>query len=303
MDNGHGENGHGENGHGEDITLVTAFYDIGRENWEEGFKRDVSFYIDSFFTYLNYEYKMVCYIDDRFIDKVLEKYAECQYQNKVFIPINRQWLDDNIHAWKNVERDRGIMENEDYKEFMKRRLPLMYPDGIPETNVRNHLCPENVFPEYNVVNHSKIDFIVHAIQNGYINTSFTGWTDFGYFKTYHSDDSPLPHSTIDINKLHPSKLIFNLRRKIVEQDKDVIFTMLYAFELFIGAFYAGPTELMIPFQELYHECVTEMLDQFVTDDDQHVYIQCYVKKPEWMHLNIFENQDWPKALVVYQKEL
>jgi len=286
-----------------DITLVTAFYDIGRENWEANFKRDVSFYIDSFLTYLDYDYKMICYIDDRYINKILEKYAESQYKNKLFIPINRNWLDENIHAWKNVERDRSIMQNKEYQDLLKsHRLPKMYPDGIPESNLRNHLCPENVFPEYNVVNHSKIDFIVHAIKNGYITTKFTGWTDFGYFKTYHSDDSPLPSGTIDVNKLHPDKLIFNLRRQILEQDKDVYFTMIYAYELFIGAFYAGPTELMLPFQDLYHECVNEMLDKFVTDDDQHVYIQCYIKRPELMHLNIFENQDWPKALIVYQKD-
>jgi hypothetical protein len=286
----------------DDITLVTAFYDIGRHNWEGEFKRNISFYIDSFFTYLNYEYKMVCFIDDRYIDKVLEKYTESPYKNKIFIPINRKWLDNTIRAWKNVERDRAIMENEEYKNFMKNRLQLMYPEGIPETNVRNHLCPENVFPEYNVVNHSKIDFIAYAINNGFINTKYTGWTDFGYFKTYHNDDSPLPHSTIDINKLHPTKIIFNLRKSIDERDKDIIYTMFYAFELFIGAFYAGPTDLMLPFQELYHECVTEMLNRHVTDDDQHVYIQCYVKRPDWMHLNIYENQDWPKALVVYQKD-
>jgi hypothetical protein len=79
-----------------DITLVTAFYDIGRENWEANFKRDVSFYIDSFLTYLDYDYKMICYIDDRYINKILEKYAESQYKNKLFIPINRNWLDENI---------------------------------------------------------------------------------------------------------------------------------------------------------------------------------------------------------------
>jgi hypothetical protein len=286
-----------------DITLVTAFYDIGRENWEENFKRDVSFYIDSFFKYLDYDYKMICYIDDRHINKILEKYSQSNFKNKLFIPINRKWLDENIHAWKNVERDRAIMENKEYQDLLKsHRLPKMYPYGIPESNLRNHLCPENVFPEYNVVNHSKIDFIVHAIKNGYITTKFTGWTDFGYFKTYHSDDSPLPSGTIDVNKLHPDKLIFNLRRQILEQDKDVYFTMIYAYELFIGAFYAGPTELMIPFQKLYHECVSEMLNKSVTDDDQHVYIQCYIKRPELMHLNIFENQDWPKALIVYQKD-
>jgi hypothetical protein len=286
-----------------DITLVTAFYDIGRENWEANFKRDVSFYIDSFLKYLDYDYKMICYIDDRHINKILEKYSQSNFKNKLFIPIDRKWLDENIHAWKNVERDRAIMENPQYQHVLKsHRLPKMYPDGIPETNLRNHLCPENVFPEYNVVNHSKIDFIVHAIKNEHITTKFTGWTDFGYFKTYHSDDSPLPSSTIDVNKLHPEKLIFNLRRRILEQDKDMYFTMIYAYELFIGAFYAGPTELMLPFQELYHDCVTEMLDKCVTDDDQHVYIQCYIKRPELMHLNIFENQDWPKALIVYQKD-
>jgi hypothetical protein len=243
---------------------------------------------------------MVCYIDDKYIDKILNVYEKSSHKNKVFIPINRQWLDENIYAWTHVEKDRQILNNPHFKNFLARRLNLMYPNGIPETNVRQHLCPENIYPEYNVINHSKIDFIVHAIKNNYINTYFTAWSDFGYFSTYHKDGSELPINTIDTEKLDMNKITICLRRKILEEDKDIMFTLLYAYELFIGAFYAGPTHIMEYFQTLYHDCVNELYENGVSDDDQHVYIRCYVKNPTIFILSI-HGGDWPKALTVFQK--
>jgi len=285
-----------------DITLITAFYDIGRQNWKNNdFKRTADFYITSFLTYLNYPYKMVCYIDDRYISRVIETYEKSEFKNKVFIPINREWLDNNIHAWSLIENDRRILNSDAYKDFLKRRLPLMYPAGIPETNVREHLCPENIYAEYNIVNHSKIDFIMHAIENNHVNTYFTGWTDFGYFSTYHSDSSTLPKNILDTSKFDREKITICLRRRILEEDKDIFFTLLYAYELFIGAFYAGPTHIMKRFQELYHDVVIDLYKKAVSDDDQHIYIQMYVKEPEIFNLCIFGG-DWPKALTVFQKD-
>ena len=55
----------------DDITLVTAFLDIGRSTWTDEFARQPSFYVDSFMNYLNYPYKMVCYIDDKYIDQII----------------------------------------------------------------------------------------------------------------------------------------------------------------------------------------------------------------------------------------
>jgi hypothetical protein len=284
----------------QDITLVTAFIDIGREKWPNAdFKRSNNFYIQSFLTYLNYPYKMICYIDDKYIDVVLNSYEKSKYKNKMFIPINNKWLNENIYAWSLIENDRVILQSDAYKDFMKKRLPLMYPNGIPETNVREHLCPENIYPEYNVVNHSKIDFIMHSIKNGYIQTYFTAWSDFGYFSTYHKNDTTLPTDILDTNKFDREKITICLRRKIVEEDKDIYFTLLYAYELFIGAFYAGPTHIMEKFQTLYHDCVIDLYKHGVSDDDQHVYIQCYAKTPEIFNLRIFDG-DWPKALTVFQ---
>ena len=284
-----------------EITLVTAFFDIGRDKWPNcDFKRTTEFYIDSFLTYLNYPYKMVCYIDEKHIEKVLTVYQKSPYQNKHFIPINREWLDTNIHAWSNVEKDRQILSNPQFIQFLSKRLDIMYPNGIPETGVRDFLCPENIYPEYNVINHSKIDFIMHAIKNGLINTYFTGWSDFGYFSTYHSDGSPLPSGTIDTENLDRNQITICLRREIVEQDKDMMFTLLTAYELFIGAFYAGPTNIMEYFQSLYHHCTDEMYENYVSDDDQHVYIRCHMKNPLLFDLRIFGG-DWPKALSVFSR--
>jgi len=285
-----------------DITLVTAFLDIGRENWKNNdFKRTPQFYIQSFLTYLQYPYKMVCYIDDKYIDAVLSHYENSPYKNKIFIPINKDWLTKNIYAWSLIENDRLILNSDTYKNFLKKRLPIMYPDGIPETNVREHLCPENIYPEYNAINHCKIDFIMYAIENKHIETYFTGWTDFGYFNTYHSDGSSLPHSILDTSNFDRNKITICLRRKIIDNDKNMFFTLLYYYELFIGAFYAGPTHIMKRFQELYHDSVINLYKNSISDDDQHVYIQIHVRDPEIFNLCIFDG-DWPKALTVFQKK-
>jgi hypothetical protein len=283
-----------------DITLVTAFFDIGRDTWRNPtFQRSADFYVDSFLTYLQYPYKMVCFIDEKYMDKIYTVYEKSIYKNKQFIPINREWLNNNIHAWSNIEKDRQILSSTNFKDFLSKRLEFIYPNGIPDTNVVDYLCPENLYPEYNIVNHSKIDFIMYAINNGLISTEFTGWSDFGYFSTFHKDGTPLPHSTIDTEKLDKHKVAICLRRNIAEKDKDMLFTLLTATELFVGAFYAGPTRIMQEFQELYHNSVNEMYENGVSDDDQHVYIRCHMRNPTFFDMHIFE-KEWPKALVYFQ---
>ena len=220
-----------------DITFVTAFLDIGRKDWAPEFARDPAFYVESFLNYLNYPYKMVCYIDDKYYDFVVEKYMASPHTNKHFISINTEWLHEHIHAWSGIEKDRAIMNNPEYQKFIDGRLNLMYTNGIPETNVRNHRCPENIYPEYNAINHAKIDFIAHAIENGYISTTFTAWCDFGYFRTYHNDGSPHPSQKFNTGMLKTNQISLCLCRQITVRDIDILDTALWGNVLFIGAFY------------------------------------------------------------------
>jgi len=286
-----------------DITIVTAFFDIGRGSWYDQFKRDVPFYVSSFLHYLDFPYNIVCYIDDRYIESILEKYKQSPYQNKIFIPINRQWLDENTTAWKKLERDIEIINSDEYKQLLNIRLRYMYPDGIPETNRRNHLEPANEFPEYNVINHSKVDFIVHAISNVFITTPITCWSDFGYFNSQHNGDvSTFPKRTLDPNKFQLNKISFLLRKEVDKNDANIEYTTVFAPDVFTGTFFGGPTYLMFSLQKIYHSCVDEMYGCGISDDDQHVYLRCYLKMPHLFDLHVFRSEEWPKGLVLFSGE-
>ena len=54
-----------------EITIVTSFFDIGRENWDI-YNRSVDYYLESFYNYLKLDYHMVIFIDERYINLILD---------------------------------------------------------------------------------------------------------------------------------------------------------------------------------------------------------------------------------------
>ena len=285
-----------------DITLVTAFFDIGRASWSNKYKRTTKFYIQSFLNYLDYPYNMVCYIDDRCIDYILEHYTRSPHSNKTFIPINVKWLENNIHAWKQLPKDREIMQSSKYKYYIDYRQNIMYPNGPPKGKIEKQVFPENEIPEYNAINHAKIDFIMNAIQNGYINTDVVCWSDFGYFGTQHQNDkTTFPKSILDKTKFSPNRITFFLRKDIVDQDSDPVYMLICAPDVFTGTFWGGEVNLMPQLQELYHECVEELYNLNISDDDQHIYLRCCLKKSDLFDLKLSALPEWPKGLLYFQK--
>ena len=110
-----------------DITLVTMFFDINRDNWElSNSVRKTNTYLNAFYHFLDYPYNMVCFIDNRYYNEVIEKYNESKYKNKVFISIDKQWLTEHTLAWKQVGVDEIIMKSIHYKLFMKKRVEVSY---------------------------------------------------------------------------------------------------------------------------------------------------------------------------------
>ena len=265
------------NGDVKEITLVTAFFDIDRGNWTEK-SRSVDNYLDSFLNYLNVDYKMIVFIDDRYIDKILNN-----QKNKQFIPINRKWLNNNIWAWAQLARDRKIMESQYYRNL-----------------VGNSINPENNYSEYNIINHSKIDFINYAINNN-LTTDFICWVDFGYhFSILKNIETLFPRNILDITKFNTNKINFCVRNKLSINDYNFIYTLQNAPEKFTGSFFGGPKDLLIQFNELYHKALNELYINGITDDDQHVYLRCFFKNSELFELFISETE-WPNALKYFEK--
>jgi len=250
-----------------DIYYVTAFYDIGRGNWNT-FRRSPEHYINSFKNYLNVDYHMIIFIDSRI------KIPSDSFKNKTFIPIDEKFLETNIKAWQNKSKDVSIMNSEKYKELI---------------GSRNN--PENHFPEYNCINHSKLDFIKYAYENNYIKSNFVCWTDFGYHYSFNS----YPKQQVDINKLNQQKINIGTYEPL-RGNLDPYYILANAPNIFCGCFLGIPIPLLTEFYNLYHDCLDELYNLGISDDDQHVYLRCYLKYP-----NLFEVYPFNKCLEKLQK--
>lgn len=289
-----------------DITLVTMFYDINRTNWDlSRHKRDSTYYIKSFLYFLDYPYNMVCFIDDNYIESIIEKYKKSKYQNKIFIPINKEWLEENLLGWKQLDVNRIIMNSKKYKEYMNQRLKLIIgnsPEVPLEKLKANLLFPENKYPEYVSIMHCKIDIILYSLLNNLIKTPHTYWIDFGYFKsTYNNEVETFPQNTLDINKLNNDKLTFIIRNKRVYGNYNPVSELIRAPECFTGGFWGGRNDLLQEFQRVYHIAVNNLFNINISDDDQHIFLYCWNLKPELFHLEYIVEEPWPKSLTYYSK--
>lgn len=251
-------------------TLVTAFYDIGRGNFKK-YGRTSEEYVKAFYNYLDMEYKMIIFIDDRYLQPILTYYETCKFKNKKFIPINKNWLVDNIYAWKQLEKDKRIITSEFYKTLLEHRIAMNKP--------------ETLYSEYNIVNHSKIDFINYSIDNGYVNDKYVFWSDFGYYHSILDNNKTFfPNTILDTRKFSPTKINCMIRDNILPQDNNILDIALSGKVTIIGTFYGGHISIMKQFQELYHSCLEELYSNNISDDDQHVLLRCYLKNPDFFQL-------------------
>jgi hypothetical protein len=256
------------------VTLVTAFFDIGRGDWQNNFNRSSETYISQFYKYLELDYNLIVFMDAR--------YTIPHKQNMTIIPIDHKFLENEIHGWKQLDRDKSIINSEVYKKYTEHRI--------------NNGHPENIYAEYNCIMHAKIDFINYAVKHGYIKHGTVCWSDFGTFKNF---GETLPTKPLDSLKMNTSKINLFLRNKLTNYDKDPYYTLEAAPERVTGTFFSLPISLVSEFQELYHRTLEELYSLCISDDDQHILLRCYYKKPYLFELFI-DTTKWPQGLVYLQ---
>lgn len=254
--------------------LVTFFYDINRENWKS-FPRRADEYINSFNIMLNYDYNMCIFVDDRYYDILKANIDNSKFKkNKKLYPINKSWLEKNIWSWSRLEREREIMNNNDYKALVQDRINSHYP--------------ENTIPEYTILTHSKIDFVNYVIDNNLFNADTYGWVDFGYFQNKSSEEF-LPHNTLDINKFDINKINICLIHDIDKQDENIVYTLTKSPAKIGAYFFLGNKNNLKEFQNLSHKWLIKYQELNICDDEQSLWLQCY-----------FENQNLYKKHVFYK---
>jgi len=265
------------------ISVVTAFLDIGRHTWDNVFRRPIEAYFDSFPKMLPTLSRVVVFMDDRYLDRLPDD------PKITVIPINKTWLYEHSLAWKKERVAREIMESEGYRTRLRARIQMGYP--------------ENVFPEYNTINHAKIDFIHFAIQNRLVaEDDWVAWLDFGYYgSVLHNNPSEFPHSALDVSKFVPDRVNCCLGQSITPRHFDMDRVLLEAPDIFAGGFYIGPVPRMNDLYFLYHDRLDHMYAHEISDDDQHVLLRCFLARPDLFHLFVFPT--WPQALLYFQKDI
>lgn len=269
-----------------DVTLVTAFYDIGRSEWNSQFNRKSDEYVESFRVFLSYDYDMIIYIDDRYYEKLKTLIDESPHaRTKRLIPINEKWMSENIWAWSRLPKEKEIMSSDKYRRLIPHRIAAKYP--------------ENVNPEYTIITHSKIDFICNAIDCNMINTNIAVWVDFGYFRNK-TQDKHIPKKQFDLSKLDTKKVNLCGMHEITEQDRDVLYTLSYAPVKICAYLFAATKENMKWFQSRCHEALEVYQMNGLADDEQGLWLLCYFADVERYKVHYFP--EWHMGFKHFTKD-
>ena len=141
----------------QEIIFVTSFKNIGRENWN-CYNLSNGRYIDYFYTLVNnIKYKLVVYLENDIKEIVIKN--KTFSENIQFEDLNRV---DTFYN-KYIENDKIIITSDIYK------------NKIPDYRQK---LPEHLYSEYNLINHSKINFVRHT-KELYPNYLYYAWIDFG----------------------------------------------------------------------------------------------------------------------------
>ena len=265
------------------IVFVTNFYDIRRGNWDTRWKRTTDTYMECFRMLARVRVPLIVYIHDMHYEcarriceteRVVDDTA-VPFPPLTLVPYDEAFLKEHIRSWAYLDTEAAIMQTAQYREW---------------TRARN-TCPETRDPQYNCINHAKIDFVCHAIHNGgFVNHvhdsssasasapapyEYYGWVDFGYLKPDESDRTFPPNGayapapTADWLDPHKVMLVANVLPDPA-QCTDPVTTLVHAPEWFTGGFWAGGKCALIRYRDQYHSALQAMHAANVADDDQAV---------------------------------
>lgn len=229
------------------VLFVTAFKDIGRQQWNNQYKRNNKTYFDKFEHFVkNMCMPFIYYVEDNI-------YNQLYKSDKSFIKrYDINIVDTFLNKYERIEQQ--ILDSYEYKK------------NIPYNRKTN---PEHVYAKYNLINHSKINFIKNA-KELYPDYTYYCWVDFGIDDIV---DKIINFSSIPTDKI--TYCCFSLPPKIdckTMLQKDDVY--------FIGSEFIVPNPLVEFYENKYNEMLIYFHNQMVSDDDQNVVLQLYLKTPE-----------------------
>lgn len=254
------------------ITIVTAFFDIGRSNWvqEDGqpgyLQRSTDKYFQYFETLAKLDNPMVVYTFGDNVDKIQRIRAG---KKTYIIDINFQekFKDCRMHIQK-------ILDNEDFRSKVN-----------PE-QLKN---PEYWSADYVLVNNLKSYFLKKAILDLNLESEYFAWVDFGYCRSEAVINSLKEWNVnLDKNKVH----FFTIRKQFLVTKDSVYHAIFNNQPYIIGGVIVASKDIWLEFSELVYSTQRRLLEQEIIDDDQGVYLLCLLNRPDLFKLNYLGKNKW-----------
>lgn len=251
------------------ITIVTAFYDIGRGDWSMDMQknggplphylqRSTDKYIEHFKRLCELDADIVVYTSPDLVDKLATISPNV-------VAVEYDYF--NIH---NDLRDK-IEKIQNDPAFLKRINPYQ---------VRN---PEYWSKDYVGVTSLKAFFVDNAFEQGLIKDEWAAWVDFGYCR----DDDHIPTSKKWEYDFTPGLMhLFNYREpNLRSPTADVTIAVLNNVVYMIGGVFVGQKEQWAVLKDDMKKSLEALMGQNLVDDDQGLLLMSYFYNPDMYELH------------------
>ena len=239
----------------EEITIVTAFFNIGREKWKD-FNRDDNDYIRYFRFWARIQNRLIVYTESAMKDIVLQIRAEYGLADRTEVIV----LDD--------------IQSLDIEVFDAMQQALSRPEAVNYRVEPNH--PEAYNAKYNYVMYLKPLIISDAIQRKMAD-GMIAWLDFGF-----NHGGEYYNQSMDFDFLWKANLTDKIHFFAMHPlDERPVFDIIRSLDTYIaGAIMIAPANLWPVLLELYRGAAMSLADCGFSDDDQTLAVMAYRKKSE-----------------------
>ena len=265
-----------------EITIVTAFFDIGRGDWtpQKGLphylQRTTDTYFDRFANMAKLDNTIIVYTSEDLADKVWDIRKEKEDKTVVCIVDFEKEFDEYRSSIRKIQNN---------------------PEYLAKINPSQIKNPEYWSADYVLVNLLKSHFVNHAIGSGTAYTDLVAWLDFGYCREPSTlNDVTLWQYPFNKEKIH----LFNIKEYAGTSLTDIIANN----DVHVtGPMIVASQKMWPKLEELVDKSFRELIKNDLIDDDQTLLLMSYLQQPESFELHPISPNDWFIAFKEYNENL
>lgn len=255
-----------------EITLITAYFNIGRGTWSR-YSRNDEKYLSYFAHWARLRNRLVVYTSPDLVDKVKEireSFGRGDRTTVISVP------------------DVSAVQPELYqsiRQTMKNKVSWLFHKKLDHPEAWNY--------DYNYVTNLKPYWVQDAVARG-LTTETAAWIDFGY--DHGGDDFPYAEDFDFLWQYDFSPMIHLFLAQ--ELDEKPIFKIVQDMDTYLrGGLIVAPQILWKPLWQDFYEALLVLSECGMADDDQTLLLMAYRRHPE--HFQTHVTTFWGEPLFAY----